>query len=136
MYFWLLILSNVSASIINSDLTSPFGDVFTQDALPFHPITLDSNPLDPPLDSNAPLFAAESPSTNDAFEGSDFSDSSDLFGGDLFQIADCSMSENLPALGKSRVRRSDDTTSCSNPASRDDSNLPPLMLPQDFDPEK
>lgn len=123
----------VSASTINSDLTLPFEDVSAQNEF----LTLDQTPLDfsslndPPLDLTASFLDVEN----------------DLFGGDLsqgattFQLADCSTSEIPVAFGKSRVKRAaDDGSSCSNAAASgspsDDSNLPALMLPQEFDSEK
>ena len=150
-----LILSIVLvASIINSALTLSFEDVSAQnDLLTFDQTTLDFSSLnDPPLDLTAPFFDAENSPTYDALKGFDLSEnsdinSSDLFGGDLsqggttFQLADCSTSEIPVAFGPSRVKRNaDDGSSCTNPAasgsSSDDSNLPALMLPQEFDSEK
>lgn len=136
MFFRLFLLSIVSASIVNSDLTLPFEHDFTQDALPFDQVTLDSSLLASPLDLTAPLFEAESPSTDDALTGFDLSDSSDLFGGDTLQIVDCSKSEIPSALGKSRVKRTDDGTSCPNRANTDDSAVPAVLFPQAFDPSQ
>lgn len=136
MYARLFIFSIVSASIINSNPTLSLEDSFSEDALPFDQITLDSNLLGPPLDSTSPLFDAENPSTDDTFNKLDLFDSSSLFRDNTLQIADCSTPDIPHALDKSRVKRSDDAASCSNSANPDDSNIPTLMLPQNFDPEK
>lgn len=66
---------------------------------------------------------------------------SNLNGNELFQLADCSTSEtSLPALGKSRVRRIDDSPlSCANPNaahSADSAGFEPPILslePVNFD---
>lgn len=135
----------ISASIINSDLTLPFDDPIAQDTLfPFDQTTLNDNPLDPPLDSTAPLFDVELSST-DALDGFGLSenpdtDPSELLWDDSFQLAGCSNSNIPPALGKSRVRRIDDTPACSNPASSEDPsdnlNVPLEMPFQAFDEER
>lgn len=146
MYLRIFILFIVSASAIDSDFTLPFEDTLGQDALSFDQMTLDSNPLDSSwdstsldsssLDSTAPLFGADTSSTDDALNGFDLSDSSDFFSGDdPFQLADCSTSEIPSAVGKLRVKRADDGASCSNPSGTGDSNQPPLLIPQEYDPE-
>lgn len=76
-----------------------------------------------PFDETTSLFDAESsPFSSDFFAGSDLSTDpdntpSDFSWNDSFQLADCSESEVSlpPALGKSRVRRVDDSSSCADP---------------------
>ena len=114
----------VSASIDYSDFALADDEselVLT--SLPIDQLALSNDELSSPLDQTTSLFDEELPSSSpDPFTGFDVSSnsentSSDLLWDDSFKLASCSTSEVSlpPALGKSRVRRADDSSSCANP---------------------
>lgn len=123
----------VSASIIYSDFTSPDDDSNPElTSLPFDQTALLSNQLSPFFDQTTPLFNTESNgelASADAITALDLpwnpdSPSSDMIWGDSFELAGCTTSESfLPAVGKSRVRRADDSSSCIDPENVEDEFL-------------
>lgn len=112
----------VSASIDYSDFALNDESEFVLSSLPADQIAFSNDELSSPLDQTISLFDEELPSSSpDAFTGFDVSPdfentSSELSWDESFKLASCSTSEvSLPlALGKSRVRRADDSSSCSN----------------------
>ena len=118
----------VSASIDYSDFM-PADDALEPvlATLPVDQVTLSSDELSPLFDQTTSLFSEEpSSSSPDSFTGFDvFPDaentSSDLSLDQSFKLASCSTSDAslAPALGKSRLRRVDDASSCPNPAEHD-----------------
>lgn len=113
---------------------------------------LSNIPSDPSFESTTSLFDTDiAPSQtlegdNSPLLGQTEPDSSELPWDDSFQLADCSSSENtlLPALGKSRIRRSDDDSSiCTDRDAATSEGKNPsdgptrvFLMPQMFDAEK
>lgn len=113
----------VSASIDYSDFTltdDQLEPVLT--SLPIDQTGISINELSPPLDQTIPFFDEEfSSSTPDPLTVFDLpvdpeNTPLDFSLKDSFELASCSKSEVFfpPALGKSRVRRADDSSSCAN----------------------
>lgn len=142
-----------SASTSNSDLSWP-----SEDNPLFSDTELSSNQGFLPLDQSKSLFdLAQVPGDSDAATSlSIFSDTnSDIFTSsetdtqgfnfiandddplipdDIFDLADCSTSQNFPAIGKSRLlRQRDGSRSCTNPAT--DPHTAADTLPGDDAPE-
>ena len=118
-----------------SDQTSPLFDSLHS------PEEFDSSSSD--VDTTGSLFeSAESstsiPSEIDYNKISLFSGDDALILDDAFDLADCSTSEDLPAIEKSRLRRRDGSGSCTNPDMKPPTaaDFPPGGANEGSDPEK
>lgn len=114
----------VSASMIYSDFTLPDDWNSEPTSLPFDQTALLSHRLSLSFDQTTPLLDTESDgelASTDAVTALDLPwnpdyPSSDMIWDGSFEFADCTTSESsLPAIGKSRARRADDSSSCTNP---------------------
>lgn len=149
----------VSAAMLDFDPPESFGDdtLFSNPELPSSPSLISFNqPLSPP-DPNLSLFdssqlpdnaisfftgydkdTSDLPSWDfdDGISTSNWSDDNNefnLFSDDPFKLADCSASESLPMIRRSRRLRRRDDLKCTNPAATPQLSLPTLELNPNVD---